>query len=483
MMDRMPTRGWQHRRWVVALALWAVLAGLTAIRPESVQAAGDQLVVKPLISTTLAAGQTPMMMALTPDGDVLYVVSIGSVTGADPRAYRIDARTGAVLAQQAIPVSSAAPRASIGAIAVDGASARLWVAVGPTLHALDGATLAPLGSWLNWDTQFEALVADATGSRVYGLTIPVREPTRVVEIDATTGQRVRSTTVTPADRRTGVHRWIANRMVLDPDGRTLYAVPSDSRDLVAVSTVDLGVRGRVVVGEEPASVALSPTAGRAFVSDPFIATMTLVDTATMQVVGSSPLPGRCPSWLATDTLGERAVVGNPCGGDPVWVFDPRDGRTLNDDIRGNGMSVWMSPDGSAVYDLSTGSGGQVNGYRLQTPQQAKAERARLLPGQPPKVEVSLAASEAVISWQPPNPGKGGALLQYEVSAKPGGATCTAKGKDRRCAVSGLSQGQVYAFSVKARNAAGWGPRAVSRFVVVPRPAEPEPTPKPSPTFS
>ena len=476
-------RGIGERRWlglIVLVGAMAVLAGLP-VPPAS--AASDPLVVRPLLNRTLPTSQVPVAMAIAADGSALYAVTTDAMSGTDPQVYRIDARTGAVLAQQAIPVTREAPRASVGAVAVDGASSRLWVAVGPTLHGLDARTLVPLGSWLNWDTQFDGLVADATGSRVYGLTIPMREATRLVEIDAATGQRLRIVDLVPPDRRTGMHRWIANRLVLDPAGENLYAVPSDSRDLVAISAADLAIRGRVEVGEEPASVALSPTAGRAFVSDPFIATMFQVDVAAMQVVGSSPLPGRCPSWLATDTLGERAAVGNPCGGDPVWVFDPRDGRTLTDDITGNGMSVWMSPDGSAVYDIRSGIGGPVNGYRLLTEQQSKAELARLLPGQPARIDVSAGGSQAVVSWQAPTLGKGGGSLRYQVTSKPGGSTCVPRAGERRCVVSGLTPGQVYAFTVKARNATGWGPQGVSRYVVVPRPAAPTPTPKPTPSFS
>jgi outer membrane protein assembly factor BamB len=471
------------RRWLVTLFLVTCAMGFAVVPSERAEAASDQLVVKPLMSRTLPTSNTPVAMAMTGDGSTLYVIATDSTSGGDPQVYRISTRTGDVLAQQAIPASSASPRASVGAIAVDGTSSRVWVAVGATLIALDGNTLALLGSWVNWDAQYEALVADASGSRVYGLTIPMREPTRLIELDAATGQRLRVAEITPPDRQTGLHRWIANRMVLDPSGQTIYAVPSDSRDLVAVRAADLGIQGRVEVGEEPTSVALSPTAGRAFVSDPFLALMYQVDTASWQVVGTSPLPGRCPSWLATDTLGERAVVGNPCGGDPVWVFDPRNGQTLNDDIKGNGMSVWMSPDGSAVYDISSGIGGPVNGYRLLTPQQAKAEQARLLPGQPVRIDVKVSESQAVVTWQAPSLGKGGGVLRYEVSTKPGGATCSSVGPDRRCVVGGLSPGQVYAFAVKARNAAGWGPRGVSRYVVMPRPATPAPTPKPSPSFS
>ncbi len=62
-----------------------------------------------------------------------------------------------------------------------------------------------------------------------------------------------------------------------------------------------------------------------------------------------------------------------------------------------------------------------------------------------------------VSWAPPSSDGGAAITTYTATAEPGGQSCTTT--TTSCVITGLSNGTVYTFMVKAVNAAGPGPAA------------------------
>ena len=77
------------------------------------------------------------------------------------------------------------------------------------------------------------------------------------------------------------------------------------------------------------------------------------------------------------------------------------------------------------------------------------------PATPTIASVSAGNAQATVSWNAPSHDGGSALLDYKVTAHPGGATCVSNDAvETSCIVTGLTNGIEYRFSVQARNAIG-----------------------------
>ena len=74
------------------------------------------------------------------------------------------------------------------------------------------------------------------------------------------------------------------------------------------------------------------------------------------------------------------------------------------------------------------------------------------PGQPTGVTAVAGAGQATVSFTAPASNGGAAILSYTVTSAPGGLTATCPGSP--CAVTGLTNGTAYTFTVHATNAVG-----------------------------
>lgn len=470
-----------------------VIAGLTACIAAmclsgapvtSAVAVEDPLIATRVMTTAVQPGETPVEIVLSDDGAELYVAA-GSYQGDGRKAvYRIDALSGRVLARNTITTDP--PNLSITALAVDPGASRVWLIINGQRYGFDRSSLSLVATASDPQLPLIDLVPGVSGAPMIGLTNGFSSlPSALVAIDPSSGRTLRTIDLLEADDQRQPANWYlsARRLAINPAGERVYVLPEDSTDLVVVDAASLAVVARVPAGPNPAALVLSPTADEVFVADIDDRVLRRFDATTLALLGASPLPGRCPGPLVIDTLGDRAVVGNPCGGDALHVFSPADGRDLSRPFAtSNGMGLAMRPDGSIVYDMESG-GGRISGYRLATRSQVAAEQraATPLPLQPRSVSVVLSGTTARVSWAPPANARRSKVTQYRVTAKPGGATCTAKASTG-CSISGLDQGRTYAFIVEARGLSGTGPRAISPFVSVPRPVTPPaPTPEPKPS--
>jgi len=87
------------------------------------------------------------------------------------------------------------------------------------------------------------------------------------------------------------------------------------------------------------------------------------------------------------------------------------------------------------------------------------------PGAPTNVTATNEASASVVSWTAPASTGGSAITSYNVTSSPGEFTCTIAVSP--CAVTGLTNGTSYTFTVTATNAAGTGPASLASSSVTP----------------
>ena len=88
-----------------------------------------------------------------------------------------------------------------------------------------------------------------------------------------------------------------------------------------------------------------------------------------------------------------------------------------------------------------------------------------VPGAPTSVVASGGDQRATVSWQAPTDPGTSPVVEYRITSSPDGATCTSSG--RSCAISGLTNGVSYTFTVEARNDEGWGALSVASNPVTP----------------
>ena len=88
------------------------------------------------------------------------------------------------------------------------------------------------------------------------------------------------------------------------------------------------------------------------------------------------------------------------------------------------------------------------------------------PDAPTAATATHGNASATVSWSAPANNGGATISSYTVTSNPGGKTCTTA--NRTCAVTGLTNGSSYTFSVKATNVAGTSVASAETTPVIPR---------------
>jgi len=83
-----------------------------------------------------------------------------------------------------------------------------------------------------------------------------------------------------------------------------------------------------------------------------------------------------------------------------------------------------------------------------------------LPSAPTKVTAAGGPASVIVSWDAPTSGRA-SLIEYQLTASSGQQVRVLDGAATKGVVTGLTNGQPYTFTVRARNALGWGPSSIS----------------------
>jgi hypothetical protein len=127
---------------------------------------------------------------------------------------------------------------------------------------------------------------------------------------------------------------------------------------------------------------------------------------------------------------------------------------------------------TAVVPSSSGSVDLVTrrlGFNPPAPEENRVFRIAppIAPGAPTAVSALGDTGRATVSWTPPAVQGGVPLAGYLVTAQPGGQTCIAFDGATHCEVTGLTDGQLSTFSVRARNVVADGPASTPSDAVAP----------------
>ena len=131
-------------------------------------------------------------------------------------------------------------------------------------------------------------------------------------------------------------------------------------------------------------------------------------------------------------------------------------------MESSGLRRWALPALSAV-------GALVIGTLVLVP---SAYASVTVPGAPRGVVATPGNESAVVKWTAPLHNGGSGITRYLVTASPGPKTCTWMSGPLTCTVHGLTNGDTYTITVKAKNAMGFGPASAPVRVKVGVPLAP-----------
>jgi YVTN family beta-propeller protein len=141
-------------------------------------------------------------------------------------------------------------------------------------------------------------------------------------------------------------------IAITPDGKRAYAADYNQNNVSVIDTATNQLIGApITVGSGPVAVAITPDGKRAYTANYYVnGTVSAIDTATDKMIGGPIAVGRDPASIAITPDGSWAYVANSADGN-VSVIDTATDQVIGAPIAvGNGpVAVAITPDGSRAY--------------------------------------------------------------------------------------------------------------------------------------
>jgi YVTN family beta-propeller protein len=315
-------------------------------RATSTPQAPPALAPARVLSSIKVADKSPSAVAISPNGNTLYVMNAGYNTDPGNTVSAVDPRTNTVTATYS---TGAMPNGA--AITPDGRRVYVFATVSNTVSVIDTATgsvistvpvgVGPSDAVITPDGK-HAYVADT------GLSV----------IDTATNTVTATISDIPAP-------W---DVAVSPDGTRVYAATRSSAagpgGVTVVDTATNAVIGTVDAGTDPTDVSLSPDGRRIYVvartGDNLPGRVSVVDTESRTILATITTGGN-PADLVVSPDNRRAYVTNggtlDTPGTTVTVIDTLTNTVSNTLTVGEGPAgLAVSPDSKRVYVANFQSG-------------------------------------------------------------------------------------------------------------------------------
>jgi len=312
---------------VIALAILFVGIGSTP-PPTSVAPAGPEVAI-PAVGTTIAVGQTPIFVAVSPNGRHAYIANRDAqvLTAVDTAINQVAAT---------VPIKAGPPQ--FLAFAPDGRT--LYVSIfndQQTIHMINVVDTASntVVAMIPQPAQPYLPAVTPDGKRLF---VPNHDVAAVSVIDTATNKVITQIKVAPNPH------WVA----FSRDGSRAYTANHESNLVSVIDTAALKVIATIPVGTSPHSIAVSPDRPLVASANYDGNSVSEIDTNTLKVVATIPV-GKNPQDISWAPDGRFAYVVNE-GSNTVSVIDATTNQvTANIPTGGGPTSIAVLPNGRQAY--------------------------------------------------------------------------------------------------------------------------------------
>ena len=254
------------------------------------------------VLATVTVGRGPLGVAVTPNGEEVYVTNFGQ----DSRlvAGAVEGNTVSVIRTSTNSVVATIQVGALPAgVAIHPDGRRAYVTSRRTdqLWVIDTATHTVVVT-IPVQVQPANLAFSPNGERAYvtnfgSNSVSVVDTTAMTALHVPDGDAI----------KVGL---VPIGISLSPDGTRAYVVNAFSNDVSVIDTATNSVIARVNVAQGPRALAITPDGARAYVTNFLNNTVYVINTATNDVANVIPVNGG-PNWVTTTRQQRTAAIASP----------------------------------------------------------------------------------------------------------------------------------------------------------------------------